>query len=125
MAKRLLIVDDDQQMRQLIRSLLDRLEVEYFEARDGMEALEVHRVFRPDVIIMDVEMSPVDGLAAMRLIRKRDLTVPVIVVSQYDSRQLRSAASAAGASAYLPKENLPDLELLVRRIVNVAPDSPP
>jgi CheY-like chemotaxis protein len=123
MAKRLLIVDDDQQMRQLIRSLLDRLEVDFREARDGLEALEVHRVFRPDVIIMDIEMSPVDGLSAMRLIRERDRSVLVIVVSQYDSRQLRTAARMAGASAYLPKENLPDLERLIRRIADVPPDS--
>lgn len=104
---RVLIVDDSAVMRSLLRSVLlsdPGLDVAG-TAADGASALEILRQQRPDLIVLDVEMPVMDGLATLRELRARNHTMPVIMCSSVTQRGARVTieALAGGASDYVAK----------------------
>lgn len=106
---RILIVDDDARLRLVLRQILAGLADEVFEARDGGEAIAVCAASRPDWVLMDLQMKPVNGLRATQEIKSRWPETRVIIVSQYDEPELRAEAARVGACAYVLKENLHQL----------------
>jgi two-component system response regulator DegU len=106
---KLLIVEDNRQMRSLLKSLLSNLAETIFECTDGSEALEFYRRHRPDCVLMDIKMESVDGIDATRQIIDAFPTARVIIVTDYDDTELRDAAREAGACDYVVKENLLNL----------------
>jgi two-component system chemotaxis response regulator CheB len=104
---RILIVDDSAVMRSLLRSVVSAdagLEV-CGTAADGASALSSLGAVRPDLILLDVEMPVMDGLATLRELRKRGHTMPVIMCSSLTQRgaQVTVEALASGASDYVAK----------------------
>ena len=112
MAK-LLIVEDEQSIRALIRkyAVFDGYEVE--EASDGMEAIEKFRKGKFDLIIMDVMMPELDGFSACREIRKQDEKVPIIMLSARGEEYDRIHGFEIGVDDYVVKPFSPR-ELLMR-----------
>jgi two-component system chemotaxis response regulator CheB len=105
--KRVLIVDDSAVMRSLLRSVLRSargLEVAG-TAGDGESALNLIRELRPDIVLLDVEMPVMDGLATLRKLRERGHKMPVIMCSSLTQRGARVTieALAGGASDYVAK----------------------
>ena len=113
-AMKVLIVDDNQQMRQMVKFYLRGLADERRECADGAEALDVYTEFEPDWVLMDWEMNRVDGLAATRRIRAAYPEAHILLVTQYDDRELRLAASEAGVSGYVLKDDLLTLRSLLQ-----------
>ncbi|MFG3494845.1 PleD family two-component system response regulator [Streptomyces sp. NPDC047928] len=118
-AGRVLVVDDNRVIRQLIRVNLELEGFEVVTAADGAECLEVvHRV-RPDVVTLDVVMPRLDGLRTAALLREdartRDLPVAIISAStQYDLE----SGLLSGVDAFLAKPFEPlELVRLVRRLM--------
>lgn len=101
-----LIADDDPRIRLMLRSMLEKPGWEFMEAQSGREAVALCEAHGPDLVIMDVEMSPMDGIAAMRAIRQRDTNCKMLMLSQHDSSSFRQAAMTAGALAYVLKDDL-------------------
>lgn len=100
---RLLIADDRPRSRHGMRALLTtwpRFDI-VGEATDGQEAIRLVEQCRPDVVLIDVRMPLLDGLAATRLIKSRWPLVKVVVLSLYPL--YRAEALAAGADAFLVK----------------------
>jgi len=100
---RLLIADDRPRSRHGMRALLTtwpRFEI-VGEATDGQEAIRLVEQCQPDVVLIDVRMPLLDGLAATRLIKSRWPSVKVVVLSLYPF--YRAEALAAGADAFLVK----------------------
>lgn len=116
---RVLIVDDSGQVRRTIRSLLRDLVEEAFEARDGAEALDACRACRPDWVLMDVRMAGLDGVRATRELKAAFPETNVLLMTGFDGPGLREAAEAAGARAFVLKDDL----LALRRILS-APREP-
>src|SRR5947209_18799405 len=85
----ILVVDDFDDTRLLLRTWLERKGFRVIEAEDGLQAVAVAQKEMPDLIIMDLEMPHLDGLAATRRIRnlKELETVPVVAVSAYGADQ--------------------------------------
>lgn len=108
-----LIVDDSEGMRVLLRLLLEDLVSTAYECDDGAGALAAYLTHRPDWVLMDIEMDGMDGIAATRALRAADPHARIIIVSNYDDTELRRAASAAGAQAYVVKGNLLALRDLI------------
>ena len=103
---RVLVVDDQALVRAGFTSILQReddLEV-VGEAADGMEALDVVARTRPDVVLMDVRMPRMDGIAATRQLRTRHPAVRVVVLTTYDLDEYLIDALRAGASGFLLKD---------------------
>ena len=118
---RLLIVDDHLAVRQGLRMRLGAepdLEV-VGEAADGEVALSSAQALCPDVVLMDVEMPHMDGIAATGTMRKLCPSAAVIVLSMYDDARTRAQAHNAGAVAFVAK-SLPT-DILLTTIRQVAP----
>jgi|SRR4028119_1093237 len=108
-----LIVDDSQPMRELIKMTLSGVAEVVGECADGADALAAYTQLQPDWVLMDVEMKGVDGIAATRQITAADPQARVLMVTDYNDGELRKAAHEAGAVWYIVKENLIDiLEIL-------------
>jgi DNA-binding NarL/FixJ family response regulator len=102
---RVLIVDDVPQVRRELRTLLpllDAIDV-VGEAENGQSAIELAAALQPDVILMDVEMPTMDGLAATCLIKQQCPQSRVIILSIHDAEAVRARARLAGADDFVDK----------------------
>jgi CheY-like chemotaxis protein len=108
----ILIVDDNRQVREMIRSVVADLNKDFCECEDGAEALANFQIYQPDWVLMDIAMKEMDGLAATRQIIARFPKANIAIVTSYDDDGLRHAAKQAGASDYFIKENLFELRRL-------------
>jgi two-component system response regulator MprA len=117
---RVLVVDDDPATRRVVCALLGLDEYGLLEAPDGLAALELVRVERPDLVILDLTMPRLDGLRACQALRAdpEPAATRVLVLTGRDQPDDRAAARDAGAGAYLVKP-FSSLQLLaaVRRLV--------
>ena len=116
----ILVVDDFDDTRLLLRTWLQKKGFRVVEAENGNRAIAAAESSRPDLIIMDVEMPELDGLAATRKIRelKDFVAVPIVAVSAYGADQYRDHALAAGCNEYVSTPFEPDeLERLIRALL--------
>lgn len=109
---KILIVEDNGSMRAFIKKIIEQninhVEAIY-ESDDGDQAVELYRHYRPDWVLMDIQLKTVDGLTATRTILNDDPSAKVIMMTQYDDQEYRKMAENAGVVAYILKENLLDL----------------
>ena len=106
MTSRVLIVDDSRPMRELLRMTLGDAVVVVGECEDGEDALDAYTRLQPDWVLMDIDMKQMDGIAATRQIITAHPKAKIVIVTDYDDVELRRAASEAGASRYVIKEDL-------------------
>ena len=111
---KILIVDDNPQIRLLIARVIGDLAETIFECGDGAEALFAYHNHRPDWVLMDIEMRDINGIAATRQIIDSFPEARVVIVTNHDYPELRAAARAAGACEYVLKDDL----LQVREILS-------
>lgn len=121
--KRILIVEDAAYMREMLVEMLEqeggKYEVAGF-AVDGKEAVEKYKELNPDLVTMDLVMEVMDGIQAIREIKKHDPNALILVITALGTPEQRKAALEAGADEYLWKpftiKNLSDmLEKLLRK----------
>jgi DNA-binding NarL/FixJ family response regulator len=105
-AIRLIVADDQPLIRKALASALslERDMAIVASVGDGAEAVRAARAFRPDVVLMDLKMPMLDGIAATRAIVAERLGVHVIVLTTFDQDEMVYEAILAGADAYLLKE---------------------
>jgi CheY-like chemotaxis protein len=108
-----LIVDDSPRFRDLIKTILADLADDVRECTDGDEVVAAYTAWRPDWVLMDVQMSRTGGLEATRRILAADPTARVLIVTGYDDVHWRAAALDAGACGYVLKDNLLDVRRLL------------
>ena len=113
MSMKLMIVDDHDGMRTMIRQLIAAPSDTVMECRSGDEAVGLLGEFKPDCVTMDVSMPGLCAFKTARAIREAHPTARVIFVSSHDQPDFRRAANEAGAAGYIVKDNLSDLYLLV------------
>lgn len=113
MALQVLVVDDDELILEVVRTVLDLEDLDVRTARDGDQALASIAAERPDIIVTDLMMPGIDGIELCRRIKADGATaaVPVILLTARDRPEDREAGLAAGADAYLTKPFSP-LELI-------------
>ena len=105
---RVIIADDHDLVREALRSLLEiepDLQI-IDEAKDGQEAINLTRLHRPDLVLMDVRMPKVNGFEATRIIKEELPTTKVLIWSAYEDLRLDSEAVRAGADGYVLKLSL-------------------
>ena len=117
---RLIVVDDHDLLRESLRSMLEcegDLQI-VDEAKDGQEAIELCRLHRPDLVLMDVRMPRVDGFEATRRIKEELGTTKVLMMSAYNNHEYVTQAIRAGAEGYVPKlASLKELHEAVREVL--------
>ena len=115
-----LLVEDTEDNRFMMRRLLEMSGYEVVEATNGEEAVRLAETARPHLILMDLSLPVVDGLAATRAIRKLDgfRKVPIVAVSAHDTSDFQSDALKAGCDGYITKPiDFGQLELLIARLL--------
>ena len=100
---RVLIVDDDQFVRSVLRDMLAPSGYQCSEARDGVEALERVRADCPDVVLLDLLMPNMSGIQVLEEICRTHPRSRVVVITSLASDALLARALAAGASGYVVK----------------------
>ena len=107
--KKILLVEDSEFNRKIVRDLLARQPYDLMEANDGEAGVEAARREKPNLIIMDVQLPKLSGLDATRQIRSAPETaeIPIIVVTSFALSGDDKKAMDAGASAYLAKPYSP------------------
>ncbi len=105
MSKRILVVEDQEDNRRIMRDLLTDAGFEVIEAVNGNEALSVTEAERPDLILMDLQLPELDGLEATRRIKANPALrhIPVIAVTSYAMSEDNERARAAGCDTYFAK----------------------
>ena len=109
MTKRILVVEDLPDNRQIIRDMLAGTDYEITEAEDGEQALTAVAKERPDLILMEIQLPSMDGHEAMRRIRTDPAlsSVPIIAVTAYAPSAEEQKARAAGCNDFVPKPYSP------------------
>src|SRR3954462_5529694 len=109
MTKRILVVEDQEDNRQILRDLLANSGYELVEVEDGAQAVAAVAKQRPDLILMDIQLPIMDGYEATRQIRSipENKGIPIIAVTSYALTGDESKALAAGCDAYVAKSYSP------------------
>lgn len=111
---KILVVDDEPQVRRVLKVTLTAEGYTIFEARNGEEALESFRADSPDIMLLDMNMPVMDGLAACREIR-RTSPVPIIMLTVRNAERDKVSALDAGADDYVVKPfSMPELLARIR-----------
>jgi DNA-binding response OmpR family regulator len=124
MPKKIMVVDDDAQVRLLVRLILERKGYQVIEANDGMSALFSLETLTPDLLILDIMMPGMDGFELCRRVRSRPETAltPVIMFSASDNQKVSYSSLESGADEYMPKTSPP--LVLARRVEQLLGVSP-
>jgi two-component system cell cycle response regulator DivK len=109
MSKRILVVEDQEDNRQIIRDMLAGTDYEITESENGEQALEAIAKQRPDLILMDIQLPIMDGYTATRRIKADPAlrAIPIIAVTSYAFSGEEKHARAAGCNDYVPKPYSP------------------
>lgn len=109
MSKKILIVEDTEDNRQILRDLLGMAGYTLFEARDGAEGVARAAEHRPDLILMDIQMPVMDGYEATRRIKATPelKAIPIVAVTSYALSGDEQKTRDAGCDAYIAKPYSP------------------
>lgn len=109
MSPRILVIEDTEDNRQIVRDLLGSVGFEMIEAHDGLAGVEAALAQAPDLILMDIDLPGIDGLEATRRIRdgERDGRVPIIAVTSFALSGDEERTLAAGCDDYVAKPYSP------------------
>jgi two-component system cell cycle response regulator DivK len=121
MSKRILVVEDQDDNRRIIRDLLSSVGYEMIEALDGAAGVKLAASERPDLILMDIQLPVLDGYEATRKIRENtELSrIPIVAVTSYALSGDDSKALEAGCNAYIAKPFSPrELLAVIRRLLD-------
>jgi len=117
-----LVVEDTEDNRFMMRRLLEMTGYRVVEARNGEEAVVVAREEKPALILMDLSLPVIDGLAATRLIRQMTgfEEIPIVAVSAHDTADFKAEALNAGCNSYITKPiDYGELEKLMAKLLKL------
>ena len=125
MTKRILVVDDNEDNRQILIDLLSTAGYEVIEARTGFDAVTTAEREVPDLVLMDIQLPGMDGLEATRRIKAQPAlaAIPVIAVTSYALSGDDRKAADAGCDGYVTKPYSP--RALLAQVRTILADAPP
>ncbi|MFA5157173.1 MAG: response regulator [Candidatus Omnitrophota bacterium] len=105
MAKKILVVDDNEQNRLLMSDILQYRGYEIFQAEDGEKGVGMAREFKPDLILLDMQMPGIDGFTAVKMLKDDPLTkdIKIIVVTSLAMKGDKEKIIALGVDDYIAK----------------------
>ena len=113
MSKRILMVEDTEDNRQIMRDLMSVTDYELIEASDGADGIAMAALHKPDLILMDIQLPVMDGYEAARRIKADPALkhIPIIAVTSYALSGDEAKTLAAGCEGYVAKPFSPRLLL--------------
>ena len=119
--RRIMVVEDYDDTRMLLKQGLEMLGYSVLEASNGQEAVDIADRERPDLILMDLDLPILDGIAATQRIRQQEHmeSVPIVAVTAYPLSYSRVKAFAKGCNEYMPKPiDMSELARVVNRYLS-------
>lgn len=110
-----LIVDDNEMMRETLGKVVAADGDQIIECDDGGQALSLYEVHRPDWVLMDISMKDINGIEATEQITHAYPAAKVVVVTDHVDRFFQKAAKEAGALAFISKEDLKAVRILINQ----------
>src|SRR5258707_1134653 len=110
----IMIVDDSPGVRTMIKNIFDKTSTSFCECTDGSEALEMYDHCHPDWVLMDIKMRDVNGIEATKAIISAHPDAKIMIVTQFNDSRLREKAMQAQAIDFVLKEQLWDIERIIR-----------
>lgn len=101
--KKILLVDDEPNFVELIKHRLQVNGYEVIAAADGKEALDILKKEKFDAVLLDIMMPQMDGLTALKMLRKQDKDLPVFMLTAHSDREQFKQANHLGASGFIVK----------------------
>ena len=115
-SKIILVVDDESSMRKNITDILLPEGYKIFEAKDGKEALDILNEVKPNIVLLDINLPQMNGIAALKEIKKDHKDLPIIIFTAYGTSERAIEAMKSGAFDYLEKPfELDELKLIIKR----------
>jgi two-component system, NtrC family, response regulator AtoC len=102
-SKRILVVDDQASMREMLADLLDMMGHEAIAVEGGPQALQILATSKIDLVITDLNMPEMDGMELMMQIKERNPKLPVIIITGYGTFHTEKKVLSNGANGYIPK----------------------
>ncbi len=123
MVPRILIVDDEQDIVELVQYRLAGLGCEFIVANDGVQALSQARLFRPDLILLDILLPDLDGLSVCGILRRQPATkkIPIIIMSALSGDVTKRTAFIEAQDFFTKPLDLPRLERRINDLLHPAP----
>ncbi|MBD9634541.1 response regulator transcription factor [Pseudomonas sp. PDM19] len=117
---RVLIVDDHPVIRLAVKLLLNQLSHEIVaESDNGVEAVQVARDLRPDLVILDIDIPKLDGLEVIKRLKAIDLSMRILILTSHSANQFAMRCLSAGALGFVTKgEKLDELEYAIKAVLN-------
>jgi two-component system nitrate/nitrite response regulator NarL len=116
---KLLIIDDHRLFREGLQSLLQRRNIDVVAAvGDGNEGIRLAKELNPDIILLDMRMPIIDGISVLIQLKKRELAMPIVILTTSSNEQDLLEALKNGASGYLLKDMEPDALVTALRDIN-------
>jgi two-component system chemotaxis response regulator CheY len=118
MPYRVLIVDDSATMRKIVAQILSSADLEICgEAENGLDAIKKYKELKPDLVTMDINMPEMDGIQALKEIKKNDSSAKIMMMTSDSQETVVKDAIAEGASDYIVKP--PDKDIVLKKIKKV------
>ena len=121
MLKKILLVDDDKSLLRVTQYQLEQEGYEILTAEDGKKGWQLFSEYAPNLVLTDINMPQIDGIALIKKIRERDESVPIIVITAYGSIDNAIKVIQSGASDYLTKPfNIESLKFTIEKNLSVS-----
>jgi len=112
---KLLIVDDNPDIRRLLKNICISHFNKIFECEDGLDAVKIYEEEKPDWVLMDIKMKYLDGISATKQIVDKNPGAKIIILSQYNDKNIIEASLNSGALNFVPKENMMKVEEIIKK----------
>jgi CheY-like chemotaxis protein len=112
---KLLIVDDNEDIRRILKSMYSHMFYQILECDDGSSAIKIYNNERPDWVLMDIKMKKMDGITATKRIKNKYPKARIIIVSQYSDKDFIDAAKNSGAIEFVNKEDFSIIETIIKK----------
>ncbi len=103
MIKRLLVVDDEEEICDFLKSFFEDRQYAVETAHSGVQALEKVRKFNPHVVLLDIQMPEMDGMKALKIIKQENPHIKVIMVTAVETQEKIEESIRLGADNYITK----------------------
>ena len=116
---KILIVDDSNALRYAIKDIIRSSNIgETLEAKDGFEAIKKYKIYKPDLVLLDINMPKVNGIAALKAIMKINPNAKIIMLTGIEDKLIVQDAIKTGARDYIPKPfNQVDVSIRISKVL--------
>jgi len=111
---KLLIVDDNPDIRELLKNICVDYFTKIFECEDGLDAVKIYEEEKPDWVLMDIKMKYLDGITATKQIIEKYPGAKIIILSQYNDKNIVKTSLNSGALKFIPKEDMMKVEEIIK-----------